>query len=69
MIQDTLTYLTVAWAFYQVLLFFWRMFKPKYNNTACSSGGCTSCEAKNDLFKSISKGKFPTLLQDKINTQ
>ncbi|MCU4175417.1 FeoB-associated Cys-rich membrane protein [Carboxylicivirga sp. N1Y90] len=69
MIQDILTYLTVVWAFYQVFMFFWRLFKPKHMQSACGSGGCTSCEAKTELFEDIGKGKFPTLIQDKIKVQ
>jgi len=66
MIQEILTYAAVAWAFYQVILFFYRIFKPGKTNAACGSGGCPSCDAKTDLFKDIRKGKFPTLIEEKI---
>lgn len=63
MIQEILTYTAVAWAFSQVILFFWRIFKPRNNASVCG-GGCSSCSAKSELIKQVEKGKFPTLLKD-----
>ncbi|MBK3519346.1 hypothetical protein [Carboxylicivirga marina] len=62
MIQDILTYLAVAWAFYQVIMFFVRIFKPAPGKSACSSGAC-ACEAKSELFTAIKGGKYPTLIE------
>ncbi|TRX70746.1 hypothetical protein [Carboxylicivirga sp. M1479] len=62
MIQDILTYIVVAWAFYQVVLFFVRLWKPAPGKTACSSGSC-ACDAKSELFTAIKKGKYPTLVE------
>ncbi len=62
MIQDILTYITVTWAFWQVLRFFYRLLKPIKGQSACSSGAC-SCDAKSDLFKAIQKGKYPTIIK------
>ncbi|MCU4166606.1 FeoB-associated Cys-rich membrane protein [Carboxylicivirga caseinilyticus] len=67
MIQEILTYLVVAWAFYKVIIFFYRIFKPVKGSTICGSGGtCPSCDAKTQLFKDIKQGRFPTLMEDKI---
>ncbi|MBS2213749.1 hypothetical protein KEM09_20240 [Carboxylicivirga mesophila] len=62
MIQDIVTYLIVAWAFYQVLSFFYRLIKPAKGKTACDAGSC-ACSAKNELFTAIKKGKYPTLIE------
>nr|WP_321451891.1 FeoB-associated Cys-rich membrane protein [uncultured Carboxylicivirga sp.] len=65
MIQEIITYLIVAWAFYKVGVFFYRIFKPSKGTTSCISGGaCPSCEAKTSLFKDIKNGKYPTLVED-----
>ncbi len=61
MIQDILTYSAVAWALYQVIVFFYRLAKPAPGKSVCSSGSC-ACEAKSELFSAIKKGKYPTLL-------
>ncbi len=63
MIQELLTYAAVAWAFWQVVIFFWKIFKPQNNKSVCG-GGCGSCSAKTDLLKQIEKGKFPTLIKN-----
>jgi len=63
MIQELLTYAAVAWAFWQVMVFFWRLFYPQKHTGACG-GGCGSCSAKTDLLKQIEKGKFPTLIKN-----
>jgi len=62
MVQDILTYAVVAWAFGQVFLFFYRIFKPQKGKSACSSGTC-GCNAKTDLFKAIKNGKHPSLIK------
>jgi len=66
MIQEIITYLVVAWAFYKVFVFFYRIFKPVKGGSVCgAAGGCPSCDARTDLFKDIKKGRFPTLLEEK----
>ena len=62
MMQDILTYTIVAWAFGQVFLFFYRLFKPTEGQSACGSGSC-GCNAKSDLFKAIKKGKYPSIVK------
>jgi len=61
MIQDILTYAAVAWAFWQVFQFFYRIFRPAKGQSACSSGSC-GCDGKSDLIKAIKKGKYPSLI-------
>ena len=63
MIQEILTYAVVAWAFWQVVIFFWRIVNPQKQAGGCG-GGCDSCSAKTDLLKHIEKGKFPTLIKN-----
>lgn len=62
MIQDILTYTVVAWAFYQVVMFFYRSLK--HGRSMSCNGACCSCDAKKQLMKNIKSGKFPTLLED-----
>lgn len=64
MIQEILTYAAVAWAFWQVVIFFWRIFHPKKQTASCGGGCGGSCSAKTDLLKHIEKGKFPTLVRN-----
>ncbi len=68
MVQEILTYLVVAWAFYQLGLFFWRIIKPAKGASGCGSGGCASCDAKTDLFDQIKHGKYPKLMEDKVKS-
>ncbi|MCT4586457.1 MAG: hypothetical protein N4A71_01405 [Carboxylicivirga sp.] len=61
MVQDIFTYLVVAWAFYQVVIFFYRIFRPMPGKSACETGSC-GCNAKKELFGAIKSGKYPTLI-------
>lgn len=63
MIQDILTYATIAAAVIYSLVQFYKLIKNK-NKNSCGSSGC-GCGSKAELFNEITKGKKPFVISGK----
>lgn len=58
MMQEILTYITVAAAIAYTIFSFWRVCFPAEGKSACSEGCSSGCEAKSDLVKNIHKSQI-----------
>ncbi|MDG5798746.1 hypothetical protein QA597_00040 [Marinilabiliaceae bacterium ANBcel2] len=55
MVQDILTYITVAAAFIYSAVSFYKLLKG--SSSSCAGGCSTGCSAKSDLLKHLEKSK------------